>query len=311
MTASRKSLFTNDRTLNKSKSKTHIFSSVVLRGRTFSIKELKIISALNKRYYALGRYRISIEVCKSLGWRQPNGWLKDRACRDVLRKLHDMRLIKLPASKRPPSRPSTHLKPQPSTASYTTKPITSLNGPIRLELAKGNSLEVLWNNLVQQHHYLGHKVTVGRCIKYLIYSRDDLLAAVSLADPAYAVHSRDCQLVALGIPRPLIANNSRFLILPNVRVPHLGSRILSLLATDGVQRWNTYYGIKLQCLETYVDPTRFLGTVYKAANWICVGNTKGYSKKGACHSNRNAPKMIFLYPLNQRIRHKLIKLVNR
>jgi hypothetical protein len=158
---------------------------------------------------------------------------------------------------------------------------------------------------VRRYHYLGHKVTVGRCLKFLVYSSDILLGAASLAEAAYAVEDRDSALRILGVTKNQVANNSRFLLLPNVRVKYLASRVLSLLATAGVEAWNEYYCSELKCLETYVDTVRFKGTSYRAANWIVVGFTKGFRKSGSSHYNSQTQKLVFMYPLSEKARKRL------
>src|SRR5688572_1544182 len=74
-------------------------SSIVLRGRTFTTNELKIIKRTTSSLFSAGRYKISLEICRLLNWTQPNGWLKDRACRDVLRTLDAKNYICLPKPK--------------------------------------------------------------------------------------------------------------------------------------------------------------------------------------------------------------------
>jgi len=56
-------------------------------------------------------------------------------------------------------------------------------------------------------------------------------------------------------------------------------------------------------METFVDPARFTGTIYKAANWYYVGITKGYQRiqKGYSNVSKN-PKMIFVQPLKHNTR---------
>ena len=76
----------------------------------------------------------------------------------------------------------------------------------------------------------------------------------------------------------LIVNNSRFLILPDWHIPNLGSRILSLCQRRLDNDWQKAFGHPAVMLETFVDPKRFLGAVYKAANWNYVGNTKGFRR---------------------------------
>ncbi len=55
-------------------------------------------------------------------------------------------------------------------------------------------------------------------------------------------------------------------------------------------------------LETYVDQGRFVGTCYRAANWICVGETKGRSRNDRYKTLQVPVKSVWLYPLTQRFR---------
>jgi hypothetical protein len=38
------------------------------------------------------------------------------------------------------------------------------------------------------------------------------------------------------------------------------------------------FGHPLLLLETFVDPARFRGTIYRAANWLALGQTRGYRR---------------------------------
>ena len=76
----------------------------------------------------------------------------------------------------------------------------------------------------------------------------------------------------------LIANNSRFLILPGWHRPNIGSRVLSLTERRAGADWRTRFGHPLLLLETFVDPQRFHGGVYRAANWMELGLTQGYRR---------------------------------
>ena len=73
----------------------------------------------------------------------------------------------------------------------------------------------------------------------------------------------------------LIANNSRFLILPGWNQPNIGSRVLSLTERRAAGDWPTRFGHPLLLLETFVDPQRFHGGGYRAANWMELGRTQG------------------------------------
>ena len=91
----------------------------------------------------------------------------------------------------------------------------------------------------------------------------------------------------------LAVSNSRFLILPWVRVDNLASRALFMAARHLSGEWQERHGCRPVLCETFVDPTRFDGTCYRAANWTVIGMTAGR------RSGRRAkpPKQILVLPL--------------
>jgi len=266
-------------------------------------------------HYGEGRTRISEVICARLGWRQPNGWPKDRACRDVLQRLENLHLVKLPSRlSNPQNGKSTVTKRnRKKLLCGIQTPVSTMPERIELEFAKGNASEHLWNAIVDEYHYLGHRVQVGRCLKYLIRGDGKLIGAISFSSPAWQLGVRDSLLKRIGISsssvRDVVINNSRFCILPKVRVPHLASRILSLAARQVVQDWCQFYSVKPLLAETFVEPNRFEGTCYRAANWNEIGRTSGYAKLGPTHHNSQEPKMVFLYGLTRAYRRRLAALV--
>ncbi len=84
----------------------------------------------------------------------------------------------------------------------------------------------------------------------------------------------------------LVANNSRFVILPQHHYPNLASRILSLCERHLVRDWPERFGHPLWLLETFVDPARFRGTIYRAAHWLALGQTRGYRRTRAGYSHQ-------------------------
>jgi hypothetical protein len=268
-----------------------------------------------KEHYSDGRTRISEAVCYRLGWRQPNGWLKDRACRDALRQLEQLHILKLPPRLANPTNkklPADDPIRRKLLRGIVTK-VLVMPATIELELAKGNAAERVWNALVEKHHYLGHRVLVGRCLKYLIRGDGKLIGAISFSSPAWKLAVRDKLLQQLGLMGPggrdVVINNSRFCILPQVRVPHLASRVLAYATRQVTLDWSKYYSIEPRLAETFVEPKRFEGTCYRAANWNEIGMTNGYAKLGASHHNSQKPKMIFVYGLTRAYRRKLAEVV--
>ena len=106
-----------------------------------------------------------------------------------------------------------------------------------------------------------------------------------------------------GIQR--IANNNRFLIYPWVKVPHLASHILGRIARRIAVDWQAKYSHPIALLETFVEQDRFRGTCYKAANWICVGQTQGRSRQDRSRTLNRPVKDIYLYPLGAHYRRIL------
>lgn len=283
---------------------------ITLRGRNFSLDDLEIVRTYTEKYYDYGRTYISKKICEALDWRQPNGWLKDRACRDALRRLEELGVINLP----PPRVIRSRVSKQPSSLSSDweeydlTSPITEVpKAKVRVVFAKGNKHEKLWNFLVAKYHYLGYRVTVGRHIKYLFFFDNRVLGAIGFSSPAWRLRLRDELLAKLGIDNPLdyTVNNSRFLILPNVTVKNLASYLLALSTRRVVEDWTRYYALTPLLAETFVQPSLFDGTCYKAANWVEIGVTKGYAKKGNSHHNSQEPKKIFIYGLSRKVRRRI------
>jgi hypothetical protein len=103
----------------------------------------------------------------------------------------------------------------------------------------------------------------------------------------------------------LIAYNTRFLILPWVGVPHLASHILGRMAARIPADWGQSYAHPIYVLETFVDPTRFRGTCYRAANWRVVGSTTGRGKDDQTHQPNRSIKQVLALPLHRRFRELL------
>lgn len=102
---------------------------------------------------------------------------------------------------------------------------------------------------------------------------------------AAVLHSRDRDewigwpLALLRQRLHLIANNARFLLLPGEFCPNLASRILALNLRRLSADWQAVYGHLIALAETFVEAPRFTGTCCRAANWIEVGWTRGFSRK--------------------------------
>jgi hypothetical protein len=280
------------------------------RARQLGMQDIRFIQALISEHYQRGRSHISKLLCESWQWVQPNGKLKEYAARDLLLRLEEQGLIALP----PRLRPKNNLKQK----SFSQVPFfvnASVHGSVgehgRPSIERVNSQDgYLWDYLVFHYHYLGLPKLVGEHIKHLVYLQSQVVACLSWASAAWKVKDRDH---FIGWQEPtrrrnlsLVANNTRFLILPWVKVKYLASTALSLSIRRLRADWEKVYGHPIYLAETFVDTSRFEGTCYRAANWLCVGKTQGSAKKGNAYCYHGQPKAIYLYPLHRHFRRYLL-----
>ena len=140
---------------------------------------------------------------------------------------------------------------------------------------------------------------------------EHLIAVLGFAASSWQLSSRDRFIGWTTEQRTanlnLIVNNIRFLILPWIKSPNLASRILGGITRQLPFDWKERYGLRPVLLETFVQLDLFKGTCYRAANWIEVGITQGYSLYGEKRRKRITEKSIFLYPLCKNFRKILCK----
>jgi hypothetical protein len=162
--------------------------------------------------------------------------------------------------------------------------------------------ESRYQDLMRQHHYLGGLPKISETLWYVATWHEVWVALLSFSASALKCAARDRWIGWDFRHRysrlKLIANNSRFLILPEWHLANLGSRVLSLCQRRLASDWEATFGHGVVLLETFVDPQRFRGTVYRAANWVYVGNTKGFRRTRLGYSaTPQSPKMVFVQPL--------------
>ena len=176
---------------------------------------------------------------------------------------------------------------------------------IRVQLVKKLD-EARFQELMAEHHYIGAHQRMAQTLWYVATYRGEWVALLSFSIAAWKCKARD-QWIGWAYRHQYdrlkyVTNNTRFLILPDWHVPNLGSRVLSLCEKRIVQDSITHFGHPVLILETFVDPARFHGTVYRAANWVCVGKTRGFRRQHSGYIRNDAPKLIFMKPLQPNAR---------
>jgi Domain of unknown function (DUF4338) len=193
----------------------------------------------------------------------------------------------------------------------TTPVIAHVNElrPVEVQQVRRAGDESLFNSLIEHHHYLGYEQPVGEHLKYLVWSHGRPVACMAWSSAPRHLSSRDRFIGWSQQARKhnvrFIAYNTRFLILPWIQAPHLASHILSRVTATLSRDWERMYGHPIWFTETFVDPERFRGTYYRAANWILLGRTTGRGKDDLTHRQNRSIKEVFGLPLTRRFRELL------
>ena len=284
------------------------------RGRVVTAEDIVFIRQFIAQNPGASRRRLSAKLCEAWQWKQANGALRDMVCRGLLLMLHRAGEIELPPVRQVSLNPFVE-RERPAPVLLDTTPITGTLGalqPIELEQVRRTGDEPLFNSLMEHYHYLGYEQPVGEHLKYLGWAEGRPIACLAWSSAPRHLGSRDRYIGWNAEARRrnirFLAYNTRFLILPWVQVPHLASHLLGKMTRALSGDWERMYGHPIYFAETFIDPGRFRGTCYRAANWILLGHTTGRGKND--HTNKpNRPiKEVLGLPLVPRFRELLSQL---
>jgi len=285
-------------------------NALLIRGKQFTEEEVEIIKKVLGEYPCGSRRFQSKVICERINWRQPNGRVKDRACRDVLLRMNERGFINCPPIR---------LKRVRRNGGQARKDAVIFHEPgyeitgkagdykkVHFEMVRNTEKEALWDYLIDTYHYLGYQVPVGHYLKYFIYIDNYFAGCIGFADAVLKLGIRDKWIgwdVELREKNlHFIINNNRYLIFPWVKVKYLSSKTLGKIARAVRGDWEAFYGYKPILLETFVDKEKFSGTSYKAANWVCLGSTKGKGRRGMHYFYHGKIKDVYVYPLIKNFR---------
>lgn len=157
---------------------------------------------------------------------------------------------------------------------------------------------------IRDRHYVPNRGTHGQQIHFLIWFKGEVIGIISGASSVYGVKDRDN---FFGIPKdkhtkqkfylPAIINNTVFRI--EYHEKNLATKILSKWRKVIKTIWEDLYNIDVIGFETFVVEESYRkGSLYKADNWVCVGETAGSTKQHKGLHNKSTrietmPKLIF------------------
>jgi hypothetical protein len=285
---------------------------LIIRRRRLGPADLQRIRDLILQEGERGRTYLSRRLCHLWDWRQANGSFREIACRDLLRQLEARDLITLPARLHPARRPGYQnvvRAPEPLAPVAPAGCLRDWGERIELTLAQSRAEQQRFNALIGAYHYLGYQQPTGAQLKYLATYAQRPIACLSFGPAAFKLAPRD-QFIGWSDQQRVerlgwLVNNDRFLLLPGLNVPHLASWLLSRCLRRLPRDWQHVYRQELALCETFVEQARFDGRTYAAANWICVGQTRGRGRNDRRNQAGLPIKAIWLYPLRSDFRQVL------
>jgi hypothetical protein len=284
------------------------------RGREVTTDDIAFIRTLITDHPEASRRALSKKLCEAWHWVQPNGALRDMVCRGLMLELDRAGLIELPPVRcRPPNNVLKH-RDAGSVAVDTTPLRASLAAlqPITFRQVRETEHEPLFGALLAAHHYLGYTRPVGEHLKYLVYAQERPIGCFAWGSAPRHLAPRDRFIGWSAQARRqnirFIAYNCRFLVLPWIAVPHLASHLLGRMVKRLSSDWERVYAHPVYYLESFVDPTRFQGTCYRAANWQFLGRTTGRGKADHTKKPNRSCKQVLGYPLTRHFRSRLCRI---
>jgi hypothetical protein len=279
-------------------------------GRDFHTEEIAQIRQLIVEDPARTRAELSRLTCQMLAWYKPDGGLKDMSARVAMLRMQEDGLIVLPPPRCQRPDPRVRLSARSAPQPPLVQPARTL-APLTFQPVRNKADSRLYNEYVQRYHYLGHTPLPGAQLRYIVYSTEHPIALLGFGAAAWQSAPRDRYIGWTHEQRQrnlhLIVNNARFLILPWVQSRNLASMILAKVARALPGHWLEVYGYRPVLLETFVEKPRFQGTCYKAANWTCLGQTKGRGKLGPAGKQSVPIKDLWVYPFDRRFRDPLTR----
>jgi hypothetical protein len=281
------------------------------RGRVVTTDDIDEIKELIAQNPSASRRALSGLLCEKWNWRQSNGTLRDMVCRSLMLTLHRAGYIQLPAVRWVNPNPLAHRR-KPNLLDVDESPVTcSLGEVATLEFVqvRRNPGEQLFNSLLQAHHYLGYTQPVGEHLKFLVYRGAKPIACFAWSSAPRHLGPRDrfigWSMSARRANIRFLAYNTRFLVLPWVQVKCLASHLLGRMARLLSCEWERVYSHPIYYLESFIDPERYTGVCYRAANWHFLGQTQGRGKDDLTHLPNRSLKVVLGYPLRRDFRRLL------
>ncbi len=287
--------------------------TTTFNGKRFTRKQLAQIQETVDTFSALSRRELGHTLCEHFQWITPKGSHRIQYCLGALEEMEKIGIIKLPAK----INNQKHVTQKKIIWTDRTKEqqriCCSLDDlmPINVQTVTEKEDILLWNEFVDRHHYLGYRRPIGNHLRYFISKKQDgkILGCMLFSSAVLSLPCRDQWIGWSEKDRRKrlnwILNNNRFLILPWIKVKNLASKVLSAITFQIADDWEQYNGYRPVLLETFIDPAKYKGTCYQAANWQYIGKTAEYKSARGWDKKNISPKDFYVYPLSRDFRSVL------
>lgn len=259
------------------------------------------------------RNRLARDMCEQLGLRDGKGALRMATTAKALRELEAQGYWKLPAAlaqgaggrKWNPRR----LGHAVAAVQGVPERVDQIEGLELIEVKSGDDEHFrIWNELMLEEHPLHDCRLVGRQLRYLIGSSHGWLGGIGFGSSALYLESRDKWIgwdeVQRAVHHERVINMTRFLIRESVQCENVASHVLGLCSRRVAKDFHARYGVEPWLMETFVNREQYAGTCFQAANWLCVGQTKGRGRNGSKKEGKSI-KDVYLYPLRSNFRARM------
>ncbi len=161
-----------------------------------------------------------------------------------------------------------------------------------------------FDRILDDGHYLGKTPPVGDFLRQVAVLDGEWIGLLAWGAASYRLKDRDEWIGWTHAQRAerlkLVVQNRRFLLLGEKGAhPNRASQVLGAAMRVLGTQWRKQFGYKPLLAETFTDIEQFAGTGYKAAGWIPVGMSQGYSRHRAdFYVPNDRPKRLWLKALH-------------
>lgn len=161
-----------------------------------------------------------------------------------------------------------------------------------------------FDRMLVEGHYLHNVQIVGEQLRYVAEYQGQWMALMIWSAGAYKLKGREQWIGWTDRQKkrrlPLVVNNSRFFIPEPYHIPNLASKVMKLVLRRLTVDWQQVYGHGVLIAETFVDPSRFQGTAYKASGWTLLGKTQGFERsRKDFYEAHDRPKQLWVRELQE------------